>query len=35
MDRPSQAGYAALFMTVEEGAADYVQAYLNKGFQIF
>lgn len=35
MDKLRQAGYDAPFMTVEEGAADYVQEYLSKGFQIY
>ena len=35
MDKLRQAGYAAPFMTVEEGAVDYVQEYLSKGFRIY
>lgn len=30
-----QVGYSYPFMTVEEGAADYVQEYLSKGFKIY
>lgn len=30
-----QAGYDAIFMNVEEGAADYVRNYLDKGFLIY
>lgn len=35
MSKLRQAGYDAPFMNVEEGAADYVQSYLDKGFLIY
>lgn len=35
MSKLRRAGYEAPFMNVEEGAADYVQNYLDKGFLIY
>lgn len=35
MDKLRMAGYAQPFMSVEQGVADYVQNYLDKGFEIY
>lgn len=35
MDKLRQAGYTKPFMTVEQGVADYVRNYLDKGFAIY
>lgn len=35
MDKLRKVGYTAPFMTVEQGVKDYVQNYLDKGFEIY